>query len=368
MDRKLVYIFLAWLAGLLIVGFFSLSLSSFSQNSERYTNDPPFYRWDSNWYISIADSGYSFSPEKNSNIAFFPLYPALIRAGHELTGIRMSWVGFYLSITFALGAFLMLYRLLLLDYVKSQSLKIVIFWILFPFSYFLISVYTESLFVFLAVTSLYFARKKRWLAASIIAALAVLSRPYGIFLLPVLIWEYFSDEKFSLAALRQKGFWLISVIPLATFLLFIVYNKLRFNEPFAFLLAQQNWGRMITSPLPVFFAYTREILKSSTYTVQNLHFAVDFAVVLFALTAIYLSIKKLIRPTYILLGILLITPALLSGTFTSIHRYVFVAFPFFIAPVLTLEKNSWLFGGYCFLSFLLLLYFASLFVRWAPIF
>lgn len=368
MDRKLVYIFLAWLAGLLIIGFFSLSLSSFSLTPERYINDPPFYRWDSNWYISIADSGYSFSPGKNSNIAFFPLYPALIRIGHELTDLRMSWVGFYLSITFSLGAFLMLYRLLLLDYPNNQSLKIVIFWILFPFSYFLISVYTESLFVFLAVTSLYFARKKRWLAASIMAALAVLSRPYGILLLPVLIWEYFSDEKFSFAALRQKGFWLISLIPLAAFLLFIIYNKLRFNEPFAFLLAQQNWGRITASPLPVFFAYAREILKPSTYTVQNLHFAVDFGAILFALTAAYLSLKRSIRPSYILFSILLIAPALLSGTFTSIHRYVLAAFPFFIAPALALEKNSWLFGGYCFLSFLLLLYFASLFVRWTPIF
>src|SRR5215813_6126646 len=37
-------------------------------------------RWDSRWYQRIATEGYSYSPIDQSSVAFFPLYPLLIRA------------------------------------------------------------------------------------------------------------------------------------------------------------------------------------------------------------------------------------------------------------------------------------------------
>src|SRR5215208_6122097 len=37
----------------------------------------PLARWDSVWYLRIADSGYGDSPVR---AAFFPLYPLLVRA------------------------------------------------------------------------------------------------------------------------------------------------------------------------------------------------------------------------------------------------------------------------------------------------
>ena len=37
-------------------------------------------KWDSFWYVDIAENGYSFrGEEKLSNIVFFPLYPLVIK-------------------------------------------------------------------------------------------------------------------------------------------------------------------------------------------------------------------------------------------------------------------------------------------------
>ena len=50
-------------------------------------------RWDSGWYLDIAEHGYSFVPGKQSNVAFFPLYPDLIRLFHFVVPLlRRAWV------------------------------------------------------------------------------------------------------------------------------------------------------------------------------------------------------------------------------------------------------------------------------------
>ena len=36
-------------------------------------------RWDSRWYVEIAQHGYSYHPNEQSSVAFFPLYSVLMR-------------------------------------------------------------------------------------------------------------------------------------------------------------------------------------------------------------------------------------------------------------------------------------------------
>ena len=44
----------------------------------------PLARWDAVWYLGIADSGYGGAD--SPRVAFFPLYPLLVRAVGELGG------------------------------------------------------------------------------------------------------------------------------------------------------------------------------------------------------------------------------------------------------------------------------------------
>jgi hypothetical protein len=43
-----------------------------------------FRHWDADWYLSIVLCGYSYDPHAQSNVAFFPLYPLLIRLVGEV--------------------------------------------------------------------------------------------------------------------------------------------------------------------------------------------------------------------------------------------------------------------------------------------
>ena len=42
-----------------------------------------FAAWDSGWYFDIAQRGYYWSASGQSSLAFFPLYPMLMRAWTE---------------------------------------------------------------------------------------------------------------------------------------------------------------------------------------------------------------------------------------------------------------------------------------------
>lgn len=53
-----------------------------------------FAAWDSGWYFDIARRGYYFNPDGQSSIAFFPLYPLLMRLVASPFGAsdRVIWI------------------------------------------------------------------------------------------------------------------------------------------------------------------------------------------------------------------------------------------------------------------------------------
>ncbi len=123
----------------------------------------PMRLWDGSWYRLVAVFGYE--PGKSANAAFFPLYPWLMKWGHQLTGWSPETIGYIISNVAFLGALILLYRLVTVDFnqvIASRTLWAVA---LFPTAFFFSAVYTESLFLLLAVGTLYAARRGEWLLA-----------------------------------------------------------------------------------------------------------------------------------------------------------------------------------------------------------
>src|ERR1700675_2079986 len=66
-----------------------------------------FARYDSGWYFQIARFGYHYTPGGRDTIAFFPVYPMLMRhvgrlfgrspADLYIGGIFVSWVAFVIA-------------------------------------------------------------------------------------------------------------------------------------------------------------------------------------------------------------------------------------------------------------------------------
>src|SRR5205814_10547943 len=121
------------------------------------------------------------------NIAFFPLYPLLIRVvliaigrTDQATG---AFVGIVISNIALYVALLYLSALVARDFSLSLARRAVIYILIFPTTLFLSSVYAESLFLATAVASVYHARAGEWGRSGGAGALAALARPFGVLLL-----------------------------------------------------------------------------------------------------------------------------------------------------------------------------------------
>ncbi|MFI6287121.1 hypothetical protein ACIBCM_20635 [Streptomyces sp. NPDC051018] len=139
--------------------------------------------WDSEWYLGIADHGYtgSLGTEVNSNnLAFFPLYPMLVKAVAALTPGSRASVGLFLAVFFSLvaawGVFAVGDRL----HGRRAGTLLAVLWGVLPVAIVQWMGYTESLFTALGAWGLYAVLTGRWLWAGTLASLAGLTRPTGI--------------------------------------------------------------------------------------------------------------------------------------------------------------------------------------------
>jgi hypothetical protein len=151
----------------------------------------PFARWDSGWFFGIARNGYQYVEGGRNNLAYFPVYPLLMRhvgrlfgrtsADIYLGGIVVSWTAFVL-------AMIALYYLARLDVPAHRAERAVLLTAVFPFAFFFGVVYTESVFLLFTVTAFYAFRTRRWLWGGLAGAVATATRVNGILMLPALAW------------------------------------------------------------------------------------------------------------------------------------------------------------------------------------
>src|SRR5712691_8938357 len=150
-----------------------------------------FTRYDSGWYLDIARNGYRYVAGGRGNIAFFPVYPLLMRyVGRAfgrrsgdlyLGGIVVSWVAFVLAIV-------VMFSLARLDLPRRRAERAVLLTAIFPFAFFYGVVYTERMFLLTTVATIYAFRRRRWVLGGLCGAVATATRVNGILMLPALAW------------------------------------------------------------------------------------------------------------------------------------------------------------------------------------
>jgi mannosyltransferase PIG-V len=191
-------------------------------------------RWDSVWFLRIAEHGYGAAEEATA--AFYPLYPLLVGIlGRILLG-HYVLAGMLISLAATLGAFTLLYRLAVPKLGADGARRAVLYLAVFPFAVFLGAVYSEALFLFLALAAFVLAERGSFLGAGLAAGLAWLARPLGIALLPALVLIAWSAPRRGPALLR------LTTAP-ALFALYPLYLWWRLDDPLAFVRAEDVWSR-----------------------------------------------------------------------------------------------------------------------------
>jgi Mannosyltransferase (PIG-V) len=125
--------------------------------------------WDSGRYLIIAVHGY----RHDSNLAWFPGYPAAIRVIAWIPGVSPVGAGLGVTIAAGLAAAWGLTRLgMALTGDRRVSLLVAALWAVAPGSIVLSMVYSEALFCALAIWSLIALVERRWLTAAGLTILA----------------------------------------------------------------------------------------------------------------------------------------------------------------------------------------------------
>ncbi|MGW2487096.1 glycosyltransferase family 39 protein [Streptomyces sp. NPDC001606] len=142
-------------------------------------------RWDSLWYVRVAQLGYGYevrlpNGDVHSDLAFFPLLPWLERLGHAVAPVTYADAGFTVSLLASLAAAAGIFAVAERVYGSRVGVCAVLLWAVLPVGIVQSMAYSESLFTALAAWALYAVLTGRWLSAGVLAALAGLTRPVGL--------------------------------------------------------------------------------------------------------------------------------------------------------------------------------------------
>ncbi len=294
-------------------------------------------RWDSYWYLDIAENGYSLRGEDTqANVVFFPLYPLLMRVLAPLAGGNLVLSGWILSALFLALAALMLTRLTLEFHPEIDPCLPLVYLLAFPTAFFLNAVYSESLFLFLSLAMVYCALKRNFPLAAVWAALASATRVAGVFLLVLLLVEFI--QAYGWRALLTRRVWPLALAPLGV-LAFFAYHWVAFGDFFLYLKVQGTYGRS-------FHVNVSDYLEISNHP----DLAHTLLELFFTAAAIVLGVVALwrFRPSYGVYMLFSIAVALSTGTTLALARYAMVMFPIHLIGAglrSTVGRSAWLFAS-----------------------
>jgi hypothetical protein len=218
--------------------------------------------WDAGWFLDVAEHGYPHGYTYDASghvtgngLAFFPVYPLLIRGVHAIglsygsAAIAISWVVGALA---AVVVFLLM-RTLVADgrfgerarsaaTVAGYALVVLVF--AQPMSIVLSMGYTESLFIALVAGTLLAAYRRAWIVAGLLGVLAGFTRPTGAALAVALAMAAAMRVADPQCRLRER----ITAIAagaasLASVPAYIIWVGLRVGDPTAwFTIQTAGWG------------------------------------------------------------------------------------------------------------------------------
>ncbi|WP_405921638.1 hypothetical protein [Streptomyces sp. NBC_00122] len=285
--------------------------------------------WDSAWYLGIAAHGYGrtlmwpATGSIQSDYAFFPLYPTLIRlvsavlpGGLVPAGLLVAWV---CAAAAAVGVYRVGERVI----GPRGGLLLVGLWAALPHSVVLTLAYTEGLLAALAAWTLHALLRDRWLWAAGLAVLAGLTRPTGLAVAAAV-------SATALYAVLVRGsrapeVWVAGLLAPAGWAAYVLAVGARTGDPVGgYFDVQRHWGSR--------FDFGQGALRSAERVLTGGHvpLATTVTVVLLAaagLLAVLLVLDRTPPALLVYTGVLLLIAYGGAGFFESKPRFLLPAFP-----------------------------------------
>ncbi|MEU5977504.1 glycosyltransferase family 39 protein [Streptomyces sp. NPDC047315] len=298
--------------------------------------------WDSDWYMLIAEHGYgrvlTWPGAVQNDLAFFPLYPGLVRAlSYVVPGVTSGTLGLLISWSAALAAAAGIYAIGERLYGRRVATVLVLLWALLPHSIVLTMAYTEPLLTAFAAWSLYAVLTRRWVWAGVLAALAGLSRPNGIAVAAAVVCVA-AVELVRLARRERRTAWrpwfAAGLAPLG-WCGYVLFVGVRTGDPLGgYFAVQRGWTSQFDFGAGALRVVRDIVLRPAVFSVTMALLIVLASVVLGALLVLERPPAALLVYT----GVLLLITVGGSGFFESKPRFLLPAFPLLVPIALGLTR------------------------------
>lgn len=321
-DKNILTYFVIWMLSLTFISYLGYFIQSGATLEGFITK---LGNWDGAHYLDIAKNGY----REDYQYAFFPLFPLILRLISQVTQNYFA-TAIFLNLTATLLAISIFFKLVQLEFNKKIAEKSVIFLLAFPTSFYLLTAYSEGLFLLFVSLAFYFFKKDKFLYSVIFASLASATRLAGLAVVLALLFEILLNRK-----LKGKN-WLILLAP-SGFVSYCVYLYISVGDPFYFLTAQLHWLRTLSVPGMAIWDNLR-IISFPGFVFRYPTLAINLIFTIFGIGMVIRSFRFL-PPLYGIYGIISLILPLATSTLMSMPRFLLPIFPIFV--LMALIKNKY---------------------------
>lgn len=286
----------------------------------------PWQRWDALWYHHLAAAGYT---DPQTDTAFYPLYPALVRLVGTVTAGDYLLAGLLVSTLATIAGLALLHRLVAADHDVATADRAVLYCAVAPAAFFFLAPFTEGLFLALSVATVLAARRRRFALGGGLGALAATSRVAGVLLAAPLAVEALADvrerRRGGERGLRRGH--LATLLPVAAFAAWNGWVVVHYGvADGTFGPASRVWGVHPTPP----WTALREALDALPHHLEEM---VNVVSVVGLAVALPLMVGRLPWSLVVYAALSFAVVACHQGVVTPLEsaaRYTTVVFPLFV--------------------------------------
>ncbi|MGH9034336.1 MAG: glycosyltransferase family 39 protein, partial [Acidimicrobiia bacterium] len=291
-------------------------------------------------YIPIARDGYPnrVAPGEGSLVAFFPGYPATIRAVARTSGLSYEVSALLVAAAFGLVATVLLWVLARRLAGPDAADRTTALFCFFPGSYILSLAYAEGLMLTFAIACLLALMSRRWLLAGVAAALATGTRPNAVVLVACCAWEAGRHvRRRAEPGAPPTWNWRPVVAPLLAPVGALVYLGFLWHKTGEagvwFRTEREGWNQRLDGGISTL----RVIWRVIQHPVADINDLVATLSVIFVVVAAYVLFRSRLPSVLVLYAALIALAAFISESTVSRPRFLLTAFPLFIALALKLQ-------------------------------
>jgi hypothetical protein len=320
--------------------------------------------WDSRWYQNVMEHGYDHTVSGVphtwhawSNLAFFPLYPAICRAADAVLPIGQARAAWLVSLAASVAAAWLIFLVGNRLHRRRTGVILAVLWGCLPHALVESMAYTESLFTALCAAALLAALARNWVWAGLFSALAGLTRPTGVAIAAAV---GLTAALAALQALRQPrtGPWwrpvwrpaLGMLLAPSGWLAFVVWVGLRLHRADGYFAVQESWGNQFSKGGYLLRRFRWVFLGPRGGSVPVAYVVVTLVMLAGLALFVICLVQRQPLPLLLFSGALLAVLTFGAGAYIARGRFLLPAFPLLI-PLARVLARAHLRTVVCALSF-----------------